>query len=298
MVVLNIVSGGSVRLSGSGLGCPDWPTCSKRSITPALSLHPMIEFGNRMVVVLLVIVAGAALLAVLARRPYRGDLAWLASGLVAGIFAEAGVGAAVVYSHLNPYVVAGHFFLGIVLLANATVLALRSSHAPGRGVPKVARRELRLAAMTLAVLACAMAAGSAATGAGPHAGGPGAKRIPVPFEDLVRTHSIVVIVAGAMLLVLLAALYRADAPVDVQDRGRILLVVMAAQGVLGYTQYFLHVPAVLVGFHILGAALVTVIAIWFVASMLYHQPADTEGSRPGAPEEYVASARHLDRVGA
>lgn len=272
LVCLNIVSGGAVRLSGSGLGCPDWPTCSRTSVTPPLSFHPLVEFSNRMVVVLVVVAAGATLLGAIARQPRRRDLTWLAAGLVGGIIGEALVGAAVVYSHLNPYVVAGHFVLGIVLLAEASVLYLRSRHARGRGVPKVARREVRLGWALLFGIGLAVVMGSVATGAGPHAGGPGAKRIPVPFEDLVRTHSIVVLATGALLLGFLLALYRSDAPASIQDRARLLLLLVAAQGVLGYTQYFLQVPAVLVGFHILGACLVTMATIWLIAGMYHHPP--------------------------
>ncbi len=302
MVALNIVSGGAVRLSGSGLGCPDWPTCSRTSVTPVLSLHPLIEFSNRMVVVVVVVVGGATLIGALLRTPKRRDLTWLSAGLVAGILGEALVGAAVVYSHLNPYVVAGHFVLGIVLLADATVLVLRAGHARVRATPMVQQTQSRLAWAVLATIGLAIVAGSTATGAGPHAGGPGAKRIPVPFEDLVRTHSIVVIVAGVLMLALLVSLHRSDAPGAVQDRGRWLLLAMAAQGALGYTQYFLHVPAVLVGFHIFGACVVLMVAVWFVSG-LYHHPAEeaTHGEVAGHGEAAghgeVAGAVHVGTSG-
>src|SRR5579884_3324969 len=116
VVVLNIVSGGAVRLTDSGLGCPDWPNCSRRSLTPALSFHPAVEFGNRMVVVVLTVLVAVTLVAALLRRPRRRDLAWLSAALVGGVLGEAVIGAVVVYSKLNPYAVMVHFLVGMALL--------------------------------------------------------------------------------------------------------------------------------------------------------------------------------------
>ncbi|MHB8594146.1 MAG: hypothetical protein ACYDB3_07405, partial [Acidimicrobiales bacterium] len=120
--------------------------------------------------------------------------------------------------------------------------------------------------------------GTATTGAGPHAGGPGAKRIPVPLADMARTHSGVVLVLGALMLLLLLLLDRSKAPAPVQDRARLLLAAMAAQGVLGYTQYFTHLPALLVGIHVFGATVVWCAALWFVDGLWHHAP-----EHPGTP---------------
>jgi heme a synthase len=252
-VVVNIISGASVRLSGSGLGCPDWPRCTRRSLTPPLSLHPVIEFTNRIVVVLLVVTVATTLVGSLLRQPHRRDLVWLSGGLVVGVLGEAVVGAVVVASKLNPYVVMGHFLVGMAILADATVLVLAARDGGGRGVPMVGNRVMRLSRAMLVGLATAIVAGTATTGAGPHAGGPGAKRIPEPFADMARTHSLVVIVTGALLLVLLGAMSLERAPERAQARFRVLLIVVAVQGAIGYTQYLTHVPAVLVGIHVAGA---------------------------------------------
>ncbi len=271
LVVLNIVSGASVRLTDSGLGCPDWPTCSSKSVTPPLSFHPDVEFANRMVVVALVIVLGVTALGALLRRPARRDLHWLAGGLVAGVLGEALIGAVVVYSKLNPFAVMVHFLVGMGLLSVSVILALRAGRAPGTGRARVGPPARRVAGVLAGVLALAIVAGTATTGAGPHGGGPGVARLAVPLDDMARLHSSVVLVAGALLLVELFLLYRANAPEPVQERGRLLLAAMIGQGLIGYTQFFLHEPAALVGVHVLGATVVWSAMVWFVDGLRMHR---------------------------
>jgi len=287
LTVLNIVSGAAVRLTDSGLGCPDWPTCSRHHLTPPLSLHPAIEFSNRLVVVALCVVAAAALLAALRRRPRRRDLTALSVALIGGILAEAVLGGVVVYSKLNPYVVMTHFMVGIALLTVAVVLALRSGRAAGPGPLMVTPAVRRLARAMLGVLVLAIAAGTATTGAGPHAGGKGAKRIPVPLADMARTHAEIVIVLGVLTLAALYLLDRTRAPARVVERGRILLAVMVAQGVVGYTQYFTHLPALLVGVHVFGVTVLWTTMLWFYDGLTRHR----SESDPGAITDGTALAR-------
>jgi cytochrome c oxidase assembly protein subunit 15 len=308
-VALNIVTGGAVRLSDSGLGCPDWPTCFRHRLTPPMSFHPSVEFGNRMVVVALCIAAAVTLAAALRLVMPRRDQVWLAAGLIGGVVAEAVLGGIVVYTKLNPYVVMTHFVVGMALLSVATVLALRAgrSHGPavaasgdtpraGRGALKVDRSTYLLSRVVLVGLAVAVAAGTATTGAGPHAGGRGAKRLPVALADMARLHSSIVLVVAALTVVLLCLLARQGALGAVQDRGRVLLVVMVAQGVIGYTQYFSHLPALLVGLHILGASMVWVTMLWFHDGLRHRgsevaargpSPAPTCGEPEGARETAV-----------
>ena len=276
LVVLNIVSGAAVRLSDSGLGCPDWPTCSEHHLTPPLSLHPAIEFSNRLVVVVLCIAAAVVLLAALARRPRRRDLTWLAAGLIGGILGEAVLGAVVVYSKLNPYVVMTHFMVGIVLLTVAVVLALRAGQGPGPSRPSWwDRASGDWPGGMLVVLVLAIAAGTATTGAGPHAGGKGAKRIPVPLADMARIHAEIVLVLGVMTLAMLYVLDRTRAPERVMVRARILLWRWWRQGVIGYTQYFTHLPALLVGVHVFGVTVVWTAMLWFYNGLSHH-PGETD----------------------
>jgi cytochrome c oxidase assembly protein subunit 15 len=275
-VVLNVVTGAAVRLSDSGLGCPDWPTCSKSRLTPPLSIHPVVEFGNRMVVTLLVVASAATVVASFRRSPDRRDLRWLSLGLIIGVIGEAVLGAVVVYSKLNAYVVAGHFMVGMALLGVAVLLTLRANHGPGRGTPVVTTGALWLTRLLLGLLVLVLAAGATTTGAGPHAGGKGAKRIPIGLEDMTRIHAEIVIAAVLVLLALLWVLWRSNAPAHVQDDARILLGAMVVQGIIGYTQFFTHLPAVLVGFHVLGASLVWSTALWFHHGLSDH-PAEAVG---------------------
>ncbi|HXW32089.1 MAG TPA: COX15/CtaA family protein, partial [Acidimicrobiales bacterium] len=288
-VVLNVVTGAAVRLSDSGLGCPDWPTCSQHHLTPPLRLHPLVEFGNRVVVALLLVAAAVTLLAALARRPARSDLRWLSAGLVLGIVAEALVGAVVVYSKLNAYVVVCHFLVGMALVAVATVLALRADHAVGHGNPAVGRPVLRTTRVFLVLLGAAIVAGTATTGAGPHAGGKGAKRIPVPLVDATRVHAEFVLAAVAALLVVIWLLRRTDAPARNQDAALVLLSVMVVQGIIGYTQYFTRLPALLVGIHVFGASVVWLTALWF-----HHGLSDHAAEPPGVGGPAVADAGAVD----
>jgi cytochrome c oxidase assembly protein subunit 15 len=280
-VVLNVVTGAAVRLSDSGLGCPDWPTCSQHHLTPPLSLHPLIEFGNRVVVSVLVVACAVTVVASFLRRPARNDLRWLSVGLIIGVIGEAVLGAFVVYTKLNAYVVMTHFMVGMALLAVAVVLTLEAGHRPGRGTLVVSRGALWLTRVLLALIVVVLAAGTATTGAGPHAGGKGAKRVPIGLEDMTRIHAEIVLTAGVVLLVLLWVLWRTNAPARVQDAGRVLLAVMVIQGIIGYTQFFSHLPAVLVGIHVFGASMVWATALWFHHGLCDRQPEPMAGSEPG-----------------
>jgi cytochrome c oxidase assembly protein subunit 15 len=287
IVAINILTGAAVRLSDSGLGCPDWPTCSQHRITPPLSLHPAIEFGNRMVVVVLCVATAVALIGALLRRPRRRDLVWLSAGLLGGVLGEAVLGAVVVYTKLNPYAVMTHFMVGIALLTDAFVLVLRAGRpdrAPARtgpGVSKVGPRERRVSQVMVGLLAVVVAAGTATTGAGPHAGGPGAKRLPIALEDIVRIHSGIVLCLVGLTLVLLYLLNHTGAPPSVLERARFLLGAMVVQGAIGYTQYFSHLPALLVGVHVCGAVVVWTSMLWFYDGLTSHGPA-SDGPDPGA----------------
>jgi cytochrome c oxidase assembly protein subunit 15 len=275
LCVVNVISGATVRLTDSGLGCADWPNCTRSSVTPSLSFHPVMEFANRMVVVLLVVAVAVAFVGALRRQPHRADLhrrdlVWLSGGLVAGVIGEAALGAVVVYSKLNPYIVMAHFLLGIALVGLSFALAIRAGRAWEPSATKVSLRSRRVALAMIGVLVLALCAGTATTGAGPHAGGPGAKRIPVPLADLARTHSSIVLVLGALTLLELWYLRREAAPESVMLRGEALLAVMIAQGVIGYTQYFSHEPALLVGVHVAGAVTVWLTILWFYDGLSHH----------------------------
>ncbi len=121
MVSLIVVTGAAVRLTGSGLGCSDWPDCTRGHLTPPLQFHSLVEFGNRKVTVVLTVVVAATVVAAWRRRPFRRDLVWLSLGLVAGVVLQAVMGGIVVYTKLNPYLVMVHFMASMPLVVDAVV---------------------------------------------------------------------------------------------------------------------------------------------------------------------------------
>ncbi len=225
-------------------------------------------------VVVLCIATALALVAARRRAPRRRDLVWLSAGLLGGVIGEAVLGAVVVYTKLNPYVVMTHFMVGIALLTDAVVLVLRAGRpdeaGPGARVSKVGARERRVSQVMVGLLAVVVAAGTATTGAGPHAGGPGAKRLPIALEDMTRIHSGLVICLVALTIALLYLLDHTGAPRSVLDRARVLLGAMVVPGGIGYAQYFSHLPALLVGVHVFGATVVWMAMLWFSDGLTHH----------------------------
>jgi cytochrome c oxidase assembly protein subunit 15 len=250
---LIVVTGGAVRLTGSGLGCPTWPECTDGSIrpTPELAGHGLIEFGNRMLTFALVVVAFATVAAVFAS--VRRDLRRLAVLSLLGIPAQALLGGVTVLTGLNPWTVAAHF----LLVAVATVLWLRSRE-PGVG-QLVVRRPFALLARGIALtVAAVLVVGTVVTGSGPHSGDPGAGRTGFDPELVSQLHADVVFLLIGLTVALLVALTATDSPGRVRRAARDLLVVELLQGVIGYVQYFTHLPALLVLLHMAGAVLITV----------------------------------------
>jgi len=278
LVTLIVVTGGAVRLTGSGLGCSDWPECSVGHLTPAVQFHGLIEFGNRLVTVVLTIAVAAAFLAAVFRRPRRRDLTYLSGGLVVGILAQAVLGGIVVYTKLNPYLVMVHFAATMVLLTNAVVLVHRSTrdYSPGSARLLIPRSLLQLFYGVLILLGFVIAAGTAATGAGPLGGNSSgqtiAKRIPVSLRDLAELHASLVMLLVGLTVGLVVGLHMADVPERVRRAGRMLLVVMVAQAAVGYTQYFTHLPAALVEVHLLGVTILVIGATQCFLACTFHAP--------------------------
>jgi cytochrome c oxidase assembly protein subunit 15 len=255
-LVAIIVTGGAVRLTGSGLGCSDWPTCENDRLVAPLQYHAMIEFVNRMITGLVSLAVMAAVLGALVRVPRRRDLVWLALGLLGQIL----LGAALVLAHLDPRFTIGHFLLSIALVTNAVVLCHRAG-ADG-GAPKAAARPpaataaQRLAGLALALGAIVAVTGTVVTGSGPHGGDVRAARLGFPVSDVARIHSLTVWAFVATVVALAAVLARREGAGPRLDAARNLLILGVAQGAIGYTQYFAGVPPLLVGIHLLGASLV------------------------------------------
>ncbi len=275
-----VVTGGAVRLTGSGLGCPTFPTCTEESLvtTPEMGVRGVIEFGNRTLTFVLAAVALAVLVAVW--RSPRRDLRPLAALSFLGIPAQAGLGGVTVLTGLNPWTVAAHFLISMVLIAIATVLWLRSRE-PGVGQPLVRRPIAALVGGVAAVTAVVLVLGTLVTGSGPHSGDvdeddvPTGDRMGFDLETISQVHADVVFLLVGLTIALLVALYATDAPGRVRRAARDLLVVQLAQGLVGFVQYFTGLPVVLVLLHMLGAVLVTVATarlVWSVRGPASEQP--------------------------
>jgi cytochrome c oxidase assembly protein subunit 15 len=256
-----VVTGGAVRLSGSGLGCSDWPTCEQNRLVAPAELHAMIEFVNRMFTGLVSVAVMAAVLGSLWRAPRRRDLTWLSLGLVAGVIGQILLGALVVLSDLSPWLVGQHFVLSMVLVANAVVLYHRAGQPDGASHPVVDGRTTKLGRLLLVLTAVVIFAGTVVTGSGPHGGDERVERLPFSVHDVTRIHGALVAVLLGTVLTTGWYLRRSAAPASVIARLEWVLGVLFVQGAIGYVQYFTGVPAVLVGLHIAGATLLW-IAVW------------------------------------
>jgi cytochrome c oxidase assembly protein subunit 15 len=269
-----VVTGGAVRLTGSGLGCPTWPRCTDDSFvtTPELAGHGAIEFGNRLLTFVLTAVAIATVVAVF--RSVRHDLRPLAVLGLLGIPAQALLGGVTVLTGLNPWTVAAHFLVSMVLVAVATVLWLRSRE-PGVGRPLLRRPFVLLVTGIAAVTAVVLAVGTVVTGSGPHSGDPEAGRTGLDPALVSQVHADVVFLLLGLTAALLVALYATDSPGRVRRAARDLLIVQLAQGVVGYVQYFTDLPIVLVLLHMLGAVLITAFTarlVWSVRGPASERP--------------------------
>jgi heme a synthase len=272
-----VVTGGLVRLTGSGLGCPTWPECTDGSIVPVASqsegFHRFIEFGNRLLTFAVLVAAVAALLVVLrpwlARRlptlrwlgpsgPVRPPLVWLALGVIVGIVGQAVLGGITVLMDLHPATVAAHFLLSMVMIAVAYLLYRRAADDADRPVTVVVRRELRWVALSLLVLGVAvLVLGTVVTGSGPHSGDADVlARFDLDVRMMSWLHADVVLLFLGLAVAFTLGARLSGAPPPAERAGVALLAACGAQALIGYTQYFSGVPVPLVSLHMLGACLV------------------------------------------
>jgi cytochrome c oxidase assembly protein subunit 15 len=263
---LIVVTGAGVRLTQSGLGCPDWPTCSAHRLVAAWHYHAVIEFGNRLVTVAVTVAVVAALAAAWRRRPYRRDLVLLAAGTVAGVVAQAVLGGITVLEKLAPGWVMAHFLLSMAVVAVGVVLV----HRAGEGDGPVGRRPLvgtevrAVSAVLVALAAVVLGLGTVVSGAGPHSGSKGVGRLPISPRDAAEIHSTLVMLLVGVILATVLLIRPGRAPERVARRAQLLLYVAGAQAVVGYTQYFTGVPAALVELHVVGA-----LAVWVCVLRLH-----------------------------
>ncbi len=269
---LIIITGGAVRLTQSGLGCPTWPTCKGNQLVAQYSFHPMIEFTNRVITIFLTVAVMVASAAAFFRKPFRRDLAWLSMGMVGGLVAQVILGGITVLEKLAPPFVMAHFILSLVVVLDALILYYRASNEGTLSRPIVTREVIWLSRIMWAALTFVLLVGTAVTGSGPHSGSPLAKRLPFPLRDVAQLHADGVLFLIGLTLASIFLLHQSRAPEPVMRRARTLLWIMAAQGVIGYTQYFSNLPAMLVEFHIAGATAVWIAMIWHNLNLFERSP--------------------------
>ena len=290
------VTGSVVRVTASGLGCPTWPQCFPGSLVPTphpevAALHQWVEFGNRLLTVVVVLVTGLCLLAALRTRPRRPRLVRLALVQPLGVVAQAVIGGFTVLLGLAWWSVSVHFLVSMVLVW----LAVQLVHATGEGdgppralVPPAVRGLVRA---STAVLAALLTAGTLVTAAGPHAGDARTPRLALGVPATAQLHADLLFLYLGLLVGLGFALHAVAAPTVLRHRYRLLAAAVLAQGLLGGVQYALGVPEALVSLHVLGAALVTVAAaaLWAATAQRERLPAPP----PASPDALGADAPAL-----
>jgi heme a synthase len=261
-----VLTGGMVRLTGSGLGCPTWPRCVPGSYTPVMhpaeGYHQQVEFSNRL---LTFVVGVAALLALAAtiRAVRSGEaqrrMLWLGALPLVGVFAQALLGGLTVLTGLSPVTVAAHFLLSMVLIAGSTLLLLRGRPELQVGWPAPTRPEWRLLGRAIVLVGgVVLVLGTVVTGSGPHSGDEDTPRFGLDPGAVSRLHSGTVWLFVGLVVALVLALKVLGGPPVAQRRALWLLGVTLAQGVIGYVQYALGLPIVVVAAHLLGAGLLVV----------------------------------------
>ncbi|MFC3576179.1 heme A synthase [Streptomyces yaanensis] len=292
MSVVIVVTGGAVRLTGSGLGCPTWPQCTDDSLTTtsAMGVHGVIEFGNRMLTYVLCAAVGWAILAARSEKPYRRSLTRLGWAQFWIVMSNAVLGGIVVLVGLNPYTVAAHFLLSTALITVATVMWQRTREGDAAPRPLVGKAVQQLVWFLVVASVLLIAVGTVVTGAGPHAGDSSdVERIPIDWETVAKLHAVLAWIVVTLTFALWFVLKAVDAPPGPLHRTRELFLVLLGQGVIGYVQYFTHLPEVLVGLHMFGSC---VMWIWVLRVLLSlrERPAVTADLPGPSTESALTSA--------
>jgi heme a synthase len=276
-----VVTGGAVRLTGSGMGCPTWPRCTDASYTATgeMGIHGAIEFGNRLLSIAVGLIAVGLVLVVWRAR--RRDLLGYAVSVLGLIVVQGVVGGISVRVHLDPWVVGAHFLLSLLLLDLGYTLWHRSTPRSPAGVPAPLRTLTRvLTAVSFLVLA----AGTVVTGSGPHSGDPEAGRTGLDPETVSQIHADLVFLLLGLSVALWFALRAAGAPRHVVRAAAVLIAVELSQGAVGFVQYFSNLPELLVAVHMLGACLVWLATLATLAAV---------GPTPRGNAEVTATTREL-----
>jgi cytochrome c oxidase assembly protein subunit 15 len=285
-----VVTGAAVRLTQSGLGCPTWPRCTGASYTTTaeMGVHGVIEFGNRLLGIALGVIALACFVAALLERPRRRSLVLLSLAVGLGIPGQGVIGGITVLTDLNPWVVGLHFLLSMALVAGAYALWRRTSESDEKPVSLVAPPLRTLARLTALVSTAVIVLGVVVTGSGPHAGDAGAKRNGLDPQTVAQAHADLVFLLIGLSVALWFALRGVHAPRPAVRAAAVLVAVELAQGLIGFVQYFTHLPVLLVAAHMLGATLVWIATLAALRS-LRTRPSPAPAPATEAP---LAAAAH------
>lgn len=272
-----VLTGATVRLTASGLGCPTWPECVAGSIAPTSAqteaFHKYIEFGNRLLTFVLLVAALASLFAVVKHNrerkiggyDKRRTLTVLAAGIFLGIFLQAILGGITVLTGLNPLIVAAHFMVSIGLISLATILLVKAQESNDKPVILQVAKPIKVGIQVHLFLALAVIAlGTLVTGSGPHAGDTNdIVRLGFEFRGIATAHSASVWLFVGLTSGLLFALHATKAPKVAVKQAWFVFGICIAQGIVGYTQFFTGLPWGLVAVHVLGACLLWIFSLKF-----------------------------------
>ncbi|MER8185294.1 COX15/CtaA family protein [Kitasatospora sp. NPDC094015] len=294
MSVVIVITGGAVRLTASGLGCTTWPSCTGESLTPtpAMGVHGIIEFTNRMLTYVLCAAIGWATLAARCARPWRRGLTRLGWAQFWLVVSNAVIGGLSVLTHLNPYVVALHMVAAMGLVWVAVLMWERSKEGDGAPRPLVARPILQLSRVLVLVVGLLVLAGTLVTGAGHHPGSSGTldkpvRRIMLDYDRLAQAHADLAFVAVGLTIAVVFVFAAVKAPPAARARVRDLMAVLLLQGLLGFVQYFTDAPEVMVGVHMLGAALTWIAALRIPFAL--RERTEPTGAVPAVPAPQAAA---------
>ncbi|MGQ0823805.1 MAG: COX15/CtaA family protein [Actinomycetota bacterium] len=289
-----VVSGAAVRLTESGLGCPDWPHCNAEDFVSVGSRHEAIEQLNRLFSGAIGIPIVATIVTARRLRPRRRDLVVCGWAMLALFVANAVVGGISVQLELAWFAVLGHFLLAVALVAVALVAHKRGGEVAGPRRSLVGARTRALAATVYGLTVGVLVLGTLVTAAGPHGGDEDARRLGWPIEDVARAHAVTVevLVAFTLLLIVVLARTRPALPGAVLNAASVALAAMVVQGGLGYVQYARGVPELLVGFHVAGAVAVFGSVHWLALALRVPAAAPTAADpAPAAPVPVTVGGR-------
>lgn len=286
-----VVTGGLVRLTKSGLGCPTWPQCVPGSFVPtgeqAEGIHKFIEFGNRTLSFVVAAAALAVLWAIYTKIPHRRALRLPAWGVLAGIAFQAVVGGISVRMALNPYIISLHFLASAVLIALSTYLLVRLDEGDGPAHALAPPVVMHVAKATAAVFTVVLVLGTVVTGAGPHSGDADTPvRYGIDLRAITWIHADSVMVFVGLVVALWIACHLVDGAQRGVRAWRFVFLISLAQAALGFAQYALGLYEVMVIAHMFLASVLVAAMTWAMMSLRHREVTGSEVQAPLHAEGY------------